>query len=263
MSVERICTYTPCYQPQCRQLAAPGEVDRCEPHAGKMCSCGMRATHECNYEMQLGVCGRPVCDRCTNGKGCPAHAEVSDYYRAAMVRRKATAEDGSVAEVPSIVELAAAAYSEHQAAVRVKQIEEQNAATCSVQVAYADARLLLERSPLPQWFPGADWEVYEVAEEHGSWFGARGMGAVVCSGRPEGTDPDYAGTPVFALAEGRDSEPVTADRGKVMVFLVQSVAGTGDAVGYSHWAGPQVRSLADIGEALARREANTRTKESG
>jgi hypothetical protein len=109
---------------------------------------------------------------------------------------------------------------------------------------------LVEQSLLASWFPGADWEVYETQSEHGSWFGPSGIIGVVCTGRPAGTDPGYAGVPCFGIAPPADSARDTM----IGVFVVHEEF----SEGYSYWQGPRVTSLAGLGRVLQAREQRAR-----
>jgi hypothetical protein len=152
-------------------------------------------------------------------------------------------------------EAALAAAAEEDAENQRAAAAEEAAKRELLDAARVRAMELVRASDLVRWFPGAEWEVYETAEEHYGWFGPCGMVAVVCSGRPEGTDPEWAGVPCFAVAPPSESAPVLRDRSRVRVFYVHS--GQVDP-GYTSWGGPQVYSLPELGRMIATHEERER-----
>lgn len=130
---------------------------------------------------------------------------------------------------------------------RLKQAT-QESAVAARQRAQADAAAevlrLVASSDLVRWFPGAEWEVYEVAVGHYGSFGEFGMVGVVCTGRPSGSDPCYAGVPVFGVGE----EDRGSGREGPRLWLVDSRYEKDGA--HSYWAGPPVKSLPQLGRAI-------------
>jgi hypothetical protein len=128
---------------------------------------------------------------------------------------------------------------------------------------------LVRESALAEWFAGAEWEVYATAED-GHWTGMRGYRAggrftvtplvgVVCSGRPGGTDPEWAGVPCFGIGplEPNASEvPDGSPRDRARVFYVH----TRHDEGYTSWEGAEVRSLEELGARIAKHEARERER---
>lgn len=102
------------------------------------------------------------------------------------------------------------------------------------EVKEAEAMRLLTASPLSEWFPGAEWE----------WYGEQlpFFPAAFCADRPAGTNPTYAGVPVFLLEQRDPDKPV-----KVKCVTERTDSGSG---GYTYWDGPGMRSAADVGRYI-------------
>lgn len=148
----------------------------------------------------------------------------------------------------SIRDQAVAAHEARMAEEDAGRAEAEAEARRRVEAAWEQAHKLLAQSPLAQWFPGEEWEVYDTTADHYGWLG---LGeAVVCSGRPGGTDPDYANVPCFMLGAPDAT-------GQVPVWLVMQHS----SEGYRYWEGPRVFSAADVGRVLKQREeAQARAK---
>lgn len=119
---------------------------------------------------------------------------------------------------------------------------------------------LVAESPLAEWFPNAEWEAYALTLDK-SWVGMRGYGprgesvalvGIVCTDRPSGTNPEWAGTPCFGISQPLpDDEP-----GKPRVFYCF----TRNDEGYESWHGSEVRTLAELGRRIATHEDATRKR---
>lgn len=128
---------------------------------------------------------------------------------------------------------------------------------------------LVRESPLAEWFPTAEWEVYATTSDK-TWHGMRGYRAggrftvtplmgVVCADRPTGTDPEWAGVPCFGLGPLEPNASEVPDGGapdRARVFFVH----TRYDEGYTSWEGAEVRSLEELGERIAKHEVATRTR---
>lgn len=132
----------------------------------------------------------------------------------------------------------------------------QLAHTTAVEARQADVLAMAEKTMLVTWFPGAVWEVYAVDRSWGSYFGPHGIIGVVCTGRPGGTDPMYAGTPCFGIAPPDPVSPIMTHRRHPSLYFVTEQHGDG----YSHWSGPEVTSLARLGLAIEATDAYRRGK---
>lgn len=106
----------------------------------------------------------------------------------------------------------------------------------------------LEESGLREWFPDAEWELYDHEENSDYYFGDGRW--VFCSGRPAATDPDWAGVPCFLLG------------GSLGEVVLAFHAYNSTSYAY-YWTGSVVRSVADVGRALERWEREPPTKNWG
>ena len=120
----------------------------------------------------------------------------------------------------NVRELALAAHAKRQAereAAEAARREEEQRYLAERQL---QVRALIERSPLDEWFPGAEWDIMDAAD------------AVVSP----------ADRSVYLMLASRDD-------GSVRVQAVQRHSST-DMPGYPYWSGPEVLSAADVGEFL-------------
>jgi hypothetical protein len=60
------CKFRIAWRAECGDPVVEGE-EYCAKHLGKKCcSCGVQATHECETELWISVCGAPLCEDCVH-----------------------------------------------------------------------------------------------------------------------------------------------------------------------------------------------------
>ena len=145
-----------------------------------------------------------------------------------------------------------AAVAEHTRQDRIKRAEQEQ-----------HLLALVRESALAEWFPTAKWEVYAVPADE-AFNGMRGfrtrggfkvtqLEGIVCTDRPGGTDPEWAGVPCFGIGPLEPNLDAVGDDGapdRARVFYCH----TRYDEGYTSWEGGEVRSLEELGERIAQWE---------
>lgn len=139
----------------------------------------------------------------------------------------------------SINNIAIAAHRRREGERRARELEQDRVEEERRQFQQRQLQDLLDDSPLLEWFPGIEWEIY-LPED----------GIVVPMDRVSGTNPELT-TVTLKLTRRAVKHPDRPDTHRVEVEFASSASDSDTH--YTYWRGPVMNSAADIGEALEAR----------